>query len=78
MKREAGKTQGYTGKRSKEEYNITFIEDDNCMINDGNRRVCLRHESYTAVRRFGCIQQFVRTAAQPFGHTGLLIILGDF
>ena len=44
QKKEAGKTKGYFPKWSKEIYKVIHIKDDDYMINDGKRKVYLRHE----------------------------------
>ena len=38
------KTKGYMPKWSTEKYKVIFIKDNNYMINDGKRKVYLRHE----------------------------------
>ena len=43
-KKEAGKTKGYFPKWSKEIYKVLHIRDSDYMINDGKRKVYLRHE----------------------------------
>ena len=38
------KTKGYMPKWSKEVYKVTFIKDNDYMINDGKRKLYQRHE----------------------------------
>ena len=44
IKKEQGITKGYMPKWSKEIYKITFIKDGDYMVNDGKRKVYIRHE----------------------------------
>ena len=44
IKKEPGITKGYMPKWSTQVYQVTFIKDDDYMVNDGKRKVYLRHE----------------------------------
>ena len=44
IKKETGKTKGYFPKWSPQIYKVIHIKDDDYMINDGKRKVYLRHE----------------------------------
>ena len=44
MIKKDSKTKGYMPKWSIEKFKITFINDNNYMINDGKRKVYIRHE----------------------------------
>jgi len=38
------KTKGYDPKWSKEVYKVTFIKDNNYLVNDNKRKTYIRHE----------------------------------
>ena len=44
IKQKKEKTKGYFPKWSTEVYTVTFIKDDDYMVNDNKRKVYLRHE----------------------------------
>lgn len=44
IKKEPGITKGYMPKWTKEVYQVTFIRNNDYMVNDGKRKVYLRHE----------------------------------
>ena len=44
IKKEPGITKGYMPKWSTQVYQVTFIKDDDYMVNDNKKKVYLRHE----------------------------------
>ena len=44
MQKKDNTTKGYFPTWSKEVYKVTFIKDNDYMVNDGKRKLCQRHE----------------------------------
>ena len=44
IQKKDNKTKGYFPKWSKEVYKVTFVKDNDYMINDGKRKLYQRHE----------------------------------